>query len=194
MIHNDRMTEFDKTDNLPRLPEMGQHKGYTLIEILGVTAIIIIVVFMTQGMIRNYKRYSIEETAVQRLKELARLENVYRSCNDPTVNADGTFGTFFELQNAGLIAEFYKEDDDYRRTLNAFVPFYRLDFMSSIEDINDIGMGSQDEVDMDRFRLLIRAIPVYNYPLGLRTFYMNEEGEVYFEDMRFKETGQVTTR
>ena len=179
---------------MPRLPETRRPAGYTLIEILGVTAIIILVVFMTQGMIRNYKRYAIEETAVQRLKELARLENVYRGSNDATLNPDSTFGTFFELQNAGLIAEFYVEDDDYRRTLNAFVPYYRLDFMSGIEDINDIGMGSQDEIEMDRFRLLIRAIPIYNYPLSLRTFYMNEEGEVYFEDMRLRETGQVTTR
>jgi len=185
--------EIDRIKELAELREPNRPTGYTLIEILGVTAIMIVVILMTQGMIRNYKRYSIEETAVQRLKELARVEQVYRHSNDPTVNPDRTYGTFFQLQNAGLISDIYVEDDVRMRTVNAFVPFYRLDFYSGIEDVNDIGLGAQDEVEMDPFRFLIRAVPLPN-PLGLRTYYMNEEGEVYFEDRRMIETAEVTTR
>jgi len=152
--------------------------GYTLIEILAVTAIAVILVLMTQGMIRSYKRYSIEEVAVQRLKELSRLENIYRHCNDLTVNPEGTYGSYFDLQNAGLVAEIYEQSDERRHTINAFIPFYRLDFVRSVEDLKEFGL-KDEEVRMDPYRYLIRAVPLYN-PMGLRTFYVQEDGEVYF--------------
>lgn len=173
------MNKYEEIQDLQALRELKRPTGYTLIEILGVTAIMIIVVLMAQGMIRNYRRYSIEETAVQRLKELARAEHIFRHSNDPTVNPENTYGTFFDLQNAGLIAEIYSEDDARRRTVNAFVPYYQLDFYSGVEDINDLGMGSQDDIEMDSYRLLVRAVPLAN-SFGLRTYYMNEEGEVFF--------------
>ncbi len=172
---------FEKQE-LPPLPERPRQTGYTLIEILGVTAIVAIVVLMTQGMIRNYKRYAVEETAVQRLKELARLENIYRYTNDPTVNPEGVYGNFFDLQNAGLIAEIWDEDDERRHTVNAFVPYYRLDFVATEADLKEFGLGANEEVKMDDDRFLIRAVPLYN-SLGLRTYYVQEDGEVYFHDM-----------
>jgi len=192
------MKKYEEIQDLPALRELKRPTGYTFIEILGVTAIMIIVVLMAQGMIRNYRRYSIEETAVQRLKELARAEHVYRHANDPTVNPDSTYGTFFDLQNAGLIAEIYAEDDVRRRTVNAFVPFYRLDFYAGAEDVNDLGEGSQDDIEMDSFRLLVRAIPLAN-SYGLRTYFMNEEGEVFFwgrgrDEGRIDNPFEATTR
>jgi type II secretory pathway pseudopilin PulG len=187
------MNKYREIHDLSEPEEPKRPTGYTMLEILGVTAIMIIVVLMAQGMILNYKRYSIEETAVQRLKELARAEQVYRHANDPTVNPDSTYGTFFELQNAGLIPDIYVEDDVRRRTVNAFVPFYRLDFYGGPEDINDIGFESQNDVELESSRLLIRAVPIANSYL-LRTYYMNEEGEVYFEGKRKIDLIDVTTR
>jgi len=151
--------------------ERERQTGYTLVEILGVTALVVIVVLMTQGMMRNYKRYSVEEGAVQRLKELARVETIYRYSNDPTVNPEGTYGTFFELQNSGLVPQIYDEDDDRRHTLNAFVPHYRLDFVRSYEERN---------LEPDAFQFMVVAIPLYN-SLGLRTFYVQEDGEVIYQ-------------
>lgn len=145
--------------------------GYTLIEIIGVTAIVVFLVLATQGLIKNYKRYAIEEMAVQRLKQLARAENIYRHSNDPTVNPEGTYGTFFELQNAGLIPAIYVQSDEKRHTVNAFVPHYQLDFVRSEE---------LDNLEPDAYKYLIRAIPLYN-SLGLKTFYMQEDGEVYWK-------------
>jgi hypothetical protein len=145
-------------------------RGYTFLEILGVTAIMVIVILMTQGMIRNYKRYSVEETCVQRLKEIAMHQNAFRNVGDPTVNPEHTYGTFFDLQNAGYIAEIYDQSDDRRHTSDAFVPFYRLEFMRSTEE---------EDLEPDGFQYLIKATPLYN-SLGLKTFYVQEDGEVYW--------------
>jgi len=144
--------------------------GYTLIEVLGVSALIILAVLMTQGMIGNYKRFAIEETCVQRLKELSLHQHTFRHCNDPTVNVDGTYGTFFDLQNAGLLSEIYEQSDEKRHTVNAFIPHYRLNIMRSIEE---------EDLDPDAYRFLIQALPLYN-TLGLKTFYIREDSEVYW--------------
>jgi type II secretory pathway pseudopilin PulG len=155
---------------LPEIDAQPRQKGYTFLEILGVTTIMIIVVLMTQGMLHSYKKYSTEESAVQRLKELSRFEHAFRYANDPTVNPDRTYGTFFDLQNAGYIPEVYDQSDDRRHTTNAYVPFYRLDFVKSDEE---------DDLEPDGFQYLIRAIPLYN-SMGLKTFYVQEDGEVYY--------------
>jgi len=156
--------------------------GYTLIEVLGVTAIVVILVLMTQGMMKNYKRYTVEETAVQRLKELSRFENTYRTSNDPTINPEGTYGTFFDLQNAGFIPEFYEEDDVRRRTVNAFVPFYRLNFKTGAGLLVETETETETETSgeqMNSFQYMIEAIPLPNN-MNLKTFYVREDGEVYF--------------
>jgi type II secretory pathway pseudopilin PulG len=145
--------------------------GYTFLEILAVTAIILILVLATQGMMRNHKRFAIEETCVQRLQEISRAEHVYRFSNDPTVNPESTYGTFFELQNANLIPDMYKQSDEKMHTVCAFVPHYRLDFVRSVAD---------DEDEPDAYRYLVLATPLRN-TLGLKTFYMQEDGEVYWQ-------------
>jgi len=149
-----------------------QQSGYTFLEILGVTAIMVIVVLMTQGIIRNYKRYSIEETCVQRLKEVSMHQHAFRNSSDPTVNPEQTYGTYFDLQNAGYISEIYDQSDERRHTSNAFVPFYRLEFMRSAEE---------EDVEPDGFQYMVIAIPLYN-SLGLKTFYVQEDGEVYYKN------------
>jgi len=160
-----------QNNDIPDYESLDRQKGYTFIEILGVTTIMVIVVLMTQGMLHSYKKYSIEESAVQRLEELSRFQHSYRSSNDPTVNPERTYGTYFDLQNAGYISEIYDQSDDRRHTSNAFVPNYRLDFVRSDED---------DDQEPDGFQYLIRAIPLYN-TLGLKTFYVQEDGEVYYK-------------
>jgi prepilin-type N-terminal cleavage/methylation domain-containing protein len=145
--------------------------GYTLIEILAVMAIMVFAVLATQGMIRNYKKFSAEEIATQRLKELARLEHIYRFGNDPTVNPNGTYATFFDLQNANLLPELYEQSDEKRHTVNAYVPSYKLNFMRSAEE---------DNLDPDAYNFLIQAVPLTN-SLDLKTFYVQEDGEVYWQ-------------
>ncbi len=161
----------NERENRERIENRDHQTGYTLIEILGVTALVIIVVLMTQGMMHNYKRYAFEEKAVQRLKELSRLEHVFRYSNDPTVNPEGVYGTFFDLQNSGLISEIYEEDDERRHTVNAFVPGYRLEFVRNEEEM---------DLEPDSYNFLIVATPLYN-SLDLETFYVQEDGEVYFD-------------
>jgi len=125
---------------------------------------------MSMGMMRHYKKYAIEETAVQRLKEVAHSEHIYRSTNDLSVNPDGTYGNFFDLQNAGLIPELYVPDDVRLHTVNAFIPHYRLEIMRSAE---------QEDQEPDAFQFMVQAIPIYDN-LGLKTFFVQEDGEVYF--------------
>jgi hypothetical protein len=155
--------------------ECERQTGYTLVEILGVTILMVMVVLMTQGMVRNYKRYSIEEIAVQRLKEISRLENIFRHSSDATVNPEKTYGNFFDLQNAQLIPDSYAQSDEHRHTINAFVPNYRLEFMKNAEE---------NDLEPDAFQYMVVAIPLYN-SLGLRTYYMQEDGEVYFQNYLF---------
>jgi len=147
-----------------------EQTGYTYLEILGVTALVVIVVLMSMGMMQHYKKYAIEETAVQRLKEVAHSEHIYRSTNDLSVNPDGTYGTFFDLQNAGLIPELYVSDDVMLHTVNAFIPHYKLEFIRNQE---------QDDQEPDAFQFMVQAIPIYD-SLGLKTFFVQEDGEVYF--------------
>jgi type II secretory pathway pseudopilin PulG len=155
----------------------GQH-GYTLIELLGVAAIVVFLVLATQGLTRNYKRFAIEETAVQRLKQLAQAENVYRYMNNPAVNPDGIYGTFFDLQAAKLLPDLYAQSDEKRHTVNAFVPNYRLNFVQNNKE--HFFPGREDEqYKPDENGYLIRVVPLPNM-LGLKTFYMQEDGEVYW--------------
>ncbi len=149
--------------------------GYTLIEILAVTALVVIVIMMTQGMMRNYKRFAFEETCVQRMKELARAEHIYRSSNDPTINPTSSYGGFFDLKNAGLIPQIYDQSDEKRHTVNAFIPNYRLDFVRSTEEQN---------LAPDPYGYMIIATPINN-SLDLETFYVQEDGEVYFWEHAF---------
>ena len=160
--------------------ESSCQSGYTLIEILGVAAIMVIVVLSVQGMTINYKRFTIEENTVQRLKQLSRYQTIFRNSNDPALNPDNSYGTFFDLQTAGLIPEIYDQSDERRHTVNAFVPNYRLEFMRSRQ---------QDEVEPDQFNYLIMAIPLYN-PMNLRTFFMQEDGEVYWERFIYRQQGK----
>lgn len=160
------------------LPVRENQTGYTLLEILGVTVLAVIVIMMAQGMIASYKKYSTEEIAVQRLKELSKFEHQFRYLNDPSVNPERTYGTFFDLQNSGMISDVYSQSDERRHTIDAYIPNYRLEFMKSAEETT---------LEPDSFQYLIMAIPLYNV-MGLKTFYVQEDGEVYFQDFIFLQT------
>ncbi len=164
MEYKPDITEF------PEGTEKNGQLGYTFLELLAVMALAVILVLATQGMMRNHKRFAIEETCVQRLNEIARLENIYRYSNDPTVNPEGTYGSFFELQNAGLIPDLFEEDDEKRHTVNAYVPHYILQIQRNHDD---------DESEPDAYNFFVVATPTRNN-LGLKTFYMQEDGEVYW--------------
>ena len=93
MNRDHRIERKDET----RKPANG-NSGYTLIELLGVTAIVVIAILATQGMLRNYKRFAMEETAVQRLKALAQAENTFRHSSDPGINRPGLTALFSILK------------------------------------------------------------------------------------------------
>ncbi|HEX9746201.1 MAG TPA: type II secretion system protein [bacterium] len=158
------------SEKLRETDTLSKQEGYTLIEMLGVAALMIILVLATQGMTKNFKRYSIEETASQRLKSIAQAQTMYRYSNDPVINPSNSYGTFLDLQNADLIPDFYEQDDEKRHTVNAYIPNYRLEFLRA---------EGEFESEPDQFRYFIRALPLYN-SLKLKTFYMSEDGEVYW--------------
>ncbi len=170
-----------ETYEIPESRDRGPQTGYTLIEILGVTALMIILVMATQAMMKFQKRFAIEETCVQRLKQLSRLEHTFRFSNDPTLNPEGTYATFFDLKNANLVPDFYEQSDERRHTVNAFIPYYRLEFMRNSKD---------DESEPDTFQYLIMAIPLRHTP-ELRTFYMQEDGEVYWKTWYRRQEGDL---
>ena len=176
-----------------KIPEKRGHGrnrqlGYTLVELLGVASILVFLVLATQGLTLNYRRFALEETAVQRLKQLARAEHTFRFMNDLSVNPQSTYGSFFDLQNAKLIPAYYLDgsgnqhavvdSDEKRHTVNAFVPYYKLNFVQNTEE--HFMPGREDEFyPPDENGYLVRATPLPN-PLGLKTFYMQEDGEIYW--------------
>jgi prepilin-type N-terminal cleavage/methylation domain-containing protein len=143
--------------------------GFTLIEILAVTTIALIVLLMGAGAVGNARKYSIEERAIIQLRQVADLEERYRFSSDPSVNPDGTYATFEELVLAGFIPEDIEEDDVRAHTVNAFLPYYRLDITRS-------PTNSVDEPDANQYYIIAYPIPTR---FNLKTFHMIEDGEVW---------------
>jgi hypothetical protein len=157
--------------------------GYTLVELLGVSAIIVFVVLATQGMMHNYRRFGIEETAVERLKELSRAEDTFRHLDNPVINPDRVYATFAQLQEAGLVPNLFETSDVRMHTVNAFVPFYKLEFVQNEDD--PIRPDKDNSIKPDQYGYLVRAAPIAN-GLGLKTFFMREDGEVYWRRYGFQ--------
>ena len=143
--------------------------GFTLIEILAVTAIALIVLLMGVGAVGNARKYSIEERAIIQLRQIADLEERYRFSSDPSVNPDGTYATFEELVLAKYIPADIEEDDVRAHTVNAFLPYYRLDIMRS-------PTNAVDEPDANQYYIVAYPIPTR---FNLKTFHMIEDGEVW---------------
>jgi prepilin-type N-terminal cleavage/methylation domain-containing protein len=143
--------------------------GYTFIELMAVSAIVLIVAAMAIGSASRLKRFAIEEKAVTRLKQLADAQERYRYSLDPTVNPEGTYATFEELQLTNYISEDYVEDDVSAHTVNAFIPYYQIEIARSPNNL-------LDEPDANNYYIVLT-------PLGtkgkLKTFYMLEDGEAW---------------
>ena len=143
--------------------------GYTVIELLVVSSIVVILAVMALGSGSNMKRFSTEEKAVSRLRQLADAQERYKFSNDPSYNPEGSYATFDELQLGNFIPIDYVEDDVRQHTVQAFVPYYRLDILRSPSE-------TDEEPDANHYYAVI-------YPIGarweLKTFHMLEDGEIW---------------
>ena len=147
----------------------GKASGFTIIEMLAVTTIAAILLVMAAGSIGNTKRFSIEERVIVKLRQLADLQERYRFSSDPTANPEGTYATFEELQLAGYIADDLEEDDVRAHTVNAFLPYYRLEITRSPNN-------PSDEPDANSYYIIAFPIPTR---WNLKTYHMIEDGEVW---------------
>ena len=111
--------------------------GYTVIELVVVSAIVLIVAAMAVGSAKNIKRFSVEERAVTRLRQLADAQERYRYSQDPSVNPEGSFATFEELKLTNFIANDYSEDDIRSHTVNAFIPYYEVEIARSPHNLQE---------------------------------------------------------
>ena len=89
----------------------GNQDGYTIIEILFVSAIVVLVAMMGMGTFKAQRRFGIEMNCVSKLKQIAQYQEAYRDLGDPAVNPDGAYGSFFDLENAGFIPSSYDDAD-----------------------------------------------------------------------------------
>ena len=144
-------------------------KGYTIIELIAVSAIMLVVAVMAVGSVSNIQKHSIEERAVHKLRQIADYEERYRNSNNYAVNPEGTYATYDELVLADYIPPDYHEDDVKVHTVNAFIPYYRIDIALSPNDIND-------EPDQNHYYVRLLPIPT---KWNLRTFHMLEDGEIW---------------
>jgi len=142
-------------------------RGYTIVELMAVSAIVLIVTTMALGSVSTIKRFSIEERAVTKLRQLADAQERYRYSSDPTINPEGTFASFEELQLTNLIANDYALNDIPSHTVNAFVPYYQLEIASSPND-------TLDEPDANHYYIVLTPLET---KWNLKTFYMIEDGE-----------------
>ena len=142
-------------------------RGYTIIELVAVSAIVLIVTTMAFGSVSTVRRFSMEQRAVTKLRQLADAQERYRYSSDPTINPDGTYASFEELQLTNFIANDYELNDIPSHTVNAFVPYYQLEIARSPNDI-------LDEPDVNHYYIVLT--PLAN-KWNLKTFYMIEDGE-----------------
>jgi Tfp pilus assembly protein PilE len=144
--------------------------GYTLVEMIFVCAIVLVVALMGMGTQKSVKKYAVEKQCVTKLKQIAQLEESFRNIGDPSLNPDSSYGTFFELQNAGLIPASYTATDSIARDGQPYIPFYNVEIVKS-------PTASTEEPDRNQY--FIKAWPIDN-PYRLKIFLMLEDGEVYF--------------
>lgn len=101
-------------------------EGYTLIEVIIVSAIIGILMTIGTAHYLEAKRVSVEHLCATRLANLAALEGMY--FREYTI-----YGTFYQLIDAGLLDASYMPNDNVQSTTNAYVPEYNLLFNVSEE-------------------------------------------------------------
>jgi len=155
--------------------------GYTIIETIFVAGIIVAIALMGMGSYKSQRKYGIEMTCVTKLKQLAQIEESYRDIGDPSLNPAQTYGTFYQLQNAGVIPRIYNPEDNIEHTGIPFIPNYKIEIVQSPTALNQEPSASQ---------YLVFASPIFP-DFRLRIFMMQEDGEVYFYDQNTQGTRQV---
>ena len=147
------------------------NRGYTIIEMLFVCSIIVTIAMMGMNSYSKQRKFGIETVCVTRLKQIAQYQESFRDIGDPSLNPEGTYGNFFQLQNAGYIASTYSQNDTEAHNLEPFVPYYELLIVRSPAGLTE---------EPDRNQYYVTATPIGSPYKGLLYFVMQEDGEVYF--------------
>lgn len=145
--------------------------GYTLIEMLFVCMIIVTIAMMGMGAYSQQRKFGIETVCVTKLKQIAQYQESYRDLGDPSLNPDASYGTFFNLQNAGFIPSSYVSTDNEAHNVEAFIPYYQIEIVRSPTGLTE---------EPDRNQYMVFASPVGSPYEKQRIFMMQEDGEVYF--------------
>lgn len=148
---------------------LAPRRGFSMMEVMVTAAIITIIAGMGMTVLPALKRSSIQSRAVSKLKALATYQEDFRGIGDLGINADGSYGTFFELQNAGYIARDLTTDDSAGHGGSPFLPFYELQIGRDIANMT---------IEPDPFNYAIIAEPVGG-PDGMPILYMEEDGQVF---------------
>jgi Tfp pilus assembly protein PilE len=159
-----------KTNKYLDLKDVKNQNGYTILEMLFVCSVIVVVALMGMGSFKAQRMFGIEMNCVSKLKQISQFQENFRDIGDPSLNPDGSFGTFFELQNAGFIAPSYDIADTEAHEGQPFIPFYQIDIVKS-------PTGMTEEPDANQYMVIASPIGTQH---KLRIFMMQEDGEVYF--------------
>lgn len=121
---------------------MTRRAGYTLIEVLIVTGLILILATIGTSTFLESLRQSKEHRAHLKLQGLAAMQQVYFQNFD-------RYATFNELKDVGYIAVQYVEDDNllHNQTIDgqpagAFIPGYELEFQVSADSYRIVATAS----------------------------------------------------
>jgi len=158
------------TYNLKKAVAVENDFGYTIIEVLFVCGIVVAIALMGMGSYKSQRKFGIEMTCVSKLKQLSQIEESYRDIGDPSVNPDSSYGTFFELQNAGLLPKLFSSEDNDLHDVVPFTPYYKIEIFRSPQEVTLEPSASQ---------YYIVATPIPS-TFKLRIFMMQEDGEVYY--------------
>jgi hypothetical protein len=153
-----------------RIRNLENDSGYTILEILFVAGIVVTIALMGMGSFKSQRRYGIEMTCVTKMKELAQVEESYRDLGDPALNPSTTYGTFYQMQNAGLIPKIFSPEDNVEHSNIPFIPFYKIEIVQSPTALDQVPSSAQYMI------FASPAIPGFR----LRIFMMQEDGEVYY--------------
>ena len=97
-------------------------RGFTLIEVLLVAAIIVILAGAGSVSYLEAQRRAREHYTAQRIQELGTYQKLY-------IREFGDYALFWQLQEQGYIDPNYVEDDDKQHTVKTpFIPEYTLEF------------------------------------------------------------------
>ena len=151
-----------------------RHSGYTLIEVLIVTGLVLIISTIGTVSFLEALREGKEQKAFVKLGELGALEQIYFKEHD-------RFGTFQDLQDVGYIASQYTEDDTILhdqtaggQPASAFITDYVLDISATADSFQ---ITARPVMPLDavsaRWRLLGRTE-------DLRSMYITQDGVVRY--------------